>query len=208
MIRVKRLAQFILSSSYLAKCVLFRGFRIPCDGTAFLGCYVMARPDCLPTTLKVASASIKAGGFVMKQLWRSGLPGAAICLLFFTASVAHAQIVGQINADIHHKFIVGNATLPPGHYVFRMLQGEDQGVMDASSADGNAGAEFMVRMSVDSHTPRHTEFIFDRYDDKEFLAHIYEGGNKNGVTVIEPSRIEARLEKAGKVPVEHTEEQP
>jgi len=144
----------------------------------------------------------------MKQLWRLGLSEAAVSLLFFAASVAHAQIVGQINGDFHHKFIVGNATLPPGHYVFRMLQGEDQGVMDASRADGDAGAEFLVRMSVDSHTPRHTEFVFKRYDDKEFLTHIYEGGNKNGVTVIEPSRIEARLDKSGKVGVEHTEEQP
>jgi hypothetical protein len=145
---------------------------------------------------------------VMKQLWRLVLSEAAISLLFFAASEAHAQIAGQIDADIHHRFIVGNATLPPGHYVFRMLERSDQGAMAVTRADGNAGAEFLVRMSIDSHTPKHSELVFKRYDDQEFLTHIYEAGDKSGVAVLESSRVEARLQKLGKVPVERTEEQP
>jgi hypothetical protein len=127
-------------------------------------------------------------------------------MLVFTAPFAHAQIMDQIDADIHHSFIVGNATLPPGHYVFRMLQHTDMQVMTVTSADGNAGAEFLVRTSIDSHTPNHTELIFDRYGNKEFLLHVYEGGNKDGVAVIEPSREESRLLERGQIPVEHTEE--
>jgi len=144
----------------------------------------------------------------MRYIWRLVFSGVAFSLLFFTASAAHAQIAGQVDADIHHRFIVGNATLPPGHYAFRMLQGSALGAMVAISADGNVGAEFLVRGSIDSRTPKHTELVFKRYDDQEFLTHIYEVGDKNGVTVLEPSRIEARLQKLGKVPVEHTEEQP
>ncbi len=128
-------------------------------------------------------------------------------LLFFVVpSIARAQIVGQVAADIHHSFIVGNATLPPGHYVFRMLTGSDLSLMIATRDDGKAETEFLVRQSIDSHTPQHTELVFDRYDNREFLTHIYESGDKSGATVAETSRIKARLQKQGKKPVAHTEE--
>jgi len=88
-----------------------------------------------------------------------------------------------------------------------MLQDSDQSIMTATSADGNEGIEFLVRESIDSHTPRHTELIFNRYGNKEFLTHIYEIGDKTGVAVAENSREEMRLRKQGKAPFEHTEEQ-
>jgi hypothetical protein len=133
--------------------------------------------------------------------------GVAGSLLFLTPSIGHAQIIGQVDADIHHKFIVGNATLPPGHYVFRMTQGTGQSVMTVTKSDGEAGAEFLVRSSVDSKTPQHTVIVFDRYGNHEVLEHIYQVGDKDGVTVIEPSREQARLEKQGQTPFEHSEEQ-
>ena len=123
------------------------------------------------------------------------------------ASSIQAEIVGHVEATIHHRFIVGNTTLPAGTYTFRMLQGTDLNAMSATSEDGNTSVEFLVRRSEDSHAPRHTELIFDRYGNNEFLLHIYEVGLKDGVTVIEPSREESRLEKRGVTPVEHTEEQ-
>jgi hypothetical protein len=143
----------------------------------------------------------------MRYLQTSALVAVAMGLSLCVPAL-HAQITGQVDGDIHHRFIVGNATLPPGHYVFQMMSDTDQNLMVVTSKDGNAGAEFLVRRSIDSHTPKHTELVFDRYDNREFLVHIYEKGDKDGVTVAEPSRIEARLEKQGKTPFEHTEEQP
>ena len=131
----------------------------------------------------------------------------AASLTFFAAPIVRAQIVGQVYASIHHSFIVGNATLPPGDYIFRMLPQSDLALMTVYTANGSTGAEFLVQQSTDSHTPRHTELFFDRYGNKEFLTHIYEQGDKFGVRVVEPSRIEARLQKQGVTPVEHTEEQ-
>ncbi len=132
---------------------------------------------------------------------------AAASLLFLAASIGHAQIINAIDADMHHRFTIVNTTLPPGHYVFRMLPAGEIAAMQVTSADGNESVEFLVRQSVDSHTPRHTELIFNRYGEEEFLTHIYERGDKNGVAVVEPSRAEERLKKAGKTAVEHTEEQ-
>lgn len=137
-----------------------------------------------------------------------GFAEAAICLLFLVAAVGHAQIIGEVKADIGHPFIIGNATLPPGHYVFRMTGQTNQLAMSAERADGKAGVEFTVRNSTDSHTPRHTELVFKRYGSREFLKHIYESGDKVGVTVTEPSRMESRLIAQGQKGEEHTEEHP
>jgi len=119
----------------------------------------------------------------------------------------HAQIVGQIGADIHHRFTIGEATLPPGKYVFHMTAHRSLSVMTVTSANGKTSHEFIVRESVDSHVPHHDELVFDRYGQNEFLTHIYQRGEKVGVTVGEPSREEAQMQKQGETAVEHTEEQ-
>ncbi len=143
----------------------------------------------------------------MRHLKTSIFSPVAVSLLFLSATFVQAQIIGQVEADIHHRFIVANATLPPGHYIFHTVTDSDLQLMTAMSADGNEGIEFLVRRSVDSHTPKHTELLFNRYGNKEFLTHIYEAGDKTGVAVLETSRDELRLKKQGQTPFEHTEEQ-
>ena len=139
----------------------------------------------------------------------------AVCAVFAFASIllvlatpaAQAQISDQIDANLHHSFVVGNTTLPPGRYVFRTLQHSDLQIMTVSSADGGTAAEFLVRTSYDTHTPKHSELVFNRYGSKEFLTHIYQAGSKVGVAVVDPSREEARLKKRGQSAAAHTEEQ-
>jgi len=132
---------------------------------------------------------------------------AAASLLFLAASIGRAQILDSIYLDMGHPFTVVNTTLPPGHYVLRMIPNTDLSAMKITSADGNESVDFLVRQSTDSHTPNHTDLIFDRYGNREFLKDVYERGDKGGVAVIEPSRAEERLKKEGKTAVEHTEEQ-
>jgi hypothetical protein len=124
-----------------------------------------------------------------------------------TVQLSDAQITNQIQANISHPFVIGNTTLPPGQYDFRMLPGSDLTVMTVRSADNKIGEEFLVRTSQDTTTPQHSELVFNRYGDKEFLSKIYEGGSRIGVAVVEPSRQELRLQKQGQQPVEHAEAQ-
>ena len=63
----------------------------------------------------------------------------------------------------------------------------------------------MVRESIARTAPAHTELVFNRYGNKEFLRKIYEAGNKTGVTVSETSKEEQELQQQGQKPVEHTE---
>jgi hypothetical protein len=67
--------------------------------------------------------------------------------------------------------------------------------------------EFLVRTSIDPTVPKHSELVFNRYENKEFLSKIYEGGSRTGVAVEEPSRQELRLQKQNQQPTEHTESQ-
>lgn len=143
----------------------------------------------------------------MQHLRSSIFCAAAFSFLIVFAQVSLAQITEQIDAHTHHSFIVGNATLPPGQYVFRMMQDSGLQEMTVTSRDGDTSADFLVRDSIDSHVPRHTELVFNRYGNKEFLANVYQIGAKTGVAVIEPSREESRLLKQGQAPVQHTEEQ-
>lgn len=79
--------------------------------------------------------------------------------------------------------------------------------MTVSSADGRTSADFLIRDSQADHTPKHSELVFNRYGNQEFLKHIYEVGTKDGVTVMEASRAEERLKKQGQSATSHTEEQ-
>ena len=143
----------------------------------------------------------------MRRISAFALPALAGLLLVLAVPAAQAQISGEIEANLHHSFIVGNATLPPGRYMFRMVPDTDLTAMSVTSADGATSAEFLVRTSDDAHMPRHSELIFNKYGSKEYLTRIYETGTKAGVAVVDESRSETRLKKHGQHAMEHTEEQ-
>src|SRR5690242_18604116 len=100
---------------------------------------------------------------------------------FLAADLSNAQIVNQVDVDMSHSFMITSKTLPPGKYSFRMGQGSDLQMMTVSNADGKALDQFMVRESIAPTTPTHTELVFNRYGNKEFLRKIFEAGNKTGV---------------------------
>ena len=126
-------------------------------------------------------------------------------LVLSTAPAANAQITRPVKVDISHSFIVSTKTLPPGTYTFRMQEGAGGGVMTVTSADRKNSDYFVVRESQAQSTPAHTELVFRRYGDKEFLTKIYQSGNKLGVAVAEPSKVEKELMARGEQPSEHTE---
>jgi len=131
------------------------------------------------------------------------LAGVGFCI----QAPSGAQITNQIRVTMSHAFVIGNSTLPPGEYDFRMVSNSDMSVMTVRSVTGNESVEFLVRQSEADHIPQHTELVFNRYGNDEFLRRIFEKGNRHGVTVEEPSREEVRLQKEGQHGIEHTETQ-
>lgn len=143
----------------------------------------------------------------MRQVVPFVLSAVAFGVLFAAPHTAHAQIIDSLEANIHHPFIVNNTTLPPGRYIFRMISPTEQTAMRVTSTDGGTSSDFLVRDSIDDHTPKHSELVFNRYDNREFLSKIYESGDKTGVAVDELSREEKDFVKHGKHATTHTEEQ-
>lgn len=123
------------------------------------------------------------------------------------ATFLNAQIAHTIQAHIDHSFVIGNTTLPPGDYSFRILPNTDLQVMTATSANDKTSVSFVVGTAIGDHTPRHSELVFRKYGDTEFLDKIFESGSKTGVQVTEPSRDEKRFVQQGLQPTEQSEEQ-
>lgn len=119
----------------------------------------------------------------------------------------NAQITDAIRAHVDHSFIIGNTTLPPGEYTFRVMQDSDLAVMNATSENDKTSVDFIVRETTADHTPSHSELVFRKYGSTEFLSKIFEGGSRSGGEITETSRQEARLAKQMQHATEHTEEQ-
>lgn len=79
--------------------------------------------------------------------------------------------------------------------------------MTASSKNDTVNVDFLVGEAVLDDTPRHSQLVFRKYGNKEFLTKVFESGSKNGVELTETSRQEQRLIKQGEHGEEHTEEQ-
>jgi hypothetical protein len=135
---------------------------------------------------------------------------ASVLLAFFViagAQALNAQIMDSIHARVDHSFVIGDQTLPPGEYTFRVSINPDESLMTAISENGKTSAQFLVRQSVDNHTPNHSELVFRKYGNTEFLSKIFEVGSKDGLAVLEPSKQEAQVINAGQQALEHSEEQ-
>ena len=115
-----------------------------------------------------------------------------LCLLGFIGVVlgisaisAQGQVIGQLEADIPFTFHAGEAKLPPGKYIIRVLDGSDLGAMEIQSADGRTSALFEVREAQDSTSPKKTELVFNHYGNRYFLSKLFDEGEKLGSAVVE-----------------------
>jgi hypothetical protein len=134
---------------------------------------------------------------------------ALTALLFATAGALslNAQITDQIKAHINHSFVIGDKALPPGEYTFRMEKNSNLNVMRVENQRGENVAQFEVRETTTDHRPRHSELVFRKYGNTEFLRKIFEGGSRTGSEVTETSKQEASMVSQGQHFMEHTEEQ-
>jgi hypothetical protein len=137
------------------------------------------------------------------QASRTGTKGRQLLALFvglvFALTVhpgkAHAQVIGEIEANIPFQFHAGDTKLPPGRYVIHPLDNSDLTIMEITSADGSTSALFEVGDAVANSAPAKTELIFNKYGDRYFLAKMFDEGVPDGSNVVE-SRYEKRIGQA------------
>src|ERR1700676_374551 len=126
-------------------------------------------------------------------------------------SKAHAQIIGNLEVNIPFQFNAGNAKLPPGKYIIRMLDNSDLTVMEISSVDGSTSALFQVQAAEANSEPAKSELIFNKYGNRYFLAKLFDEGSRSGNEVVK-SRYEKRIsqeevESQAHVPAQHRRQQ-
>lgn len=115
---------------------------------------------------------------------------------------AHAQLIGSMEADIPFQFHAGDAKLPAGKYVIRMLDDSDLTLMEISKPDGSVSALFQVHAAVANSSPRKSELIFNKYGNKYFLEKLFDEGEADGSQVVE-SNYEKRVGQAAAEAQEH-----
>lgn len=126
----------------------------------------------------------------------------ALFALTIAPARSRAQITGNLEVNIPFQFHAGNAKLPPGKYVIRMLDDSDLTVMEISSADGSISALFDVDSVQASSEPAKTELIFNKYGNAYYLSKVFDQGNPEGSRVV-PSRYEKRESKEAVATEEH-----
>ena len=115
---------------------------------------------------------------------------------------AHAQIIGELQANIPFQFHVGNTKFPAGEYRIHVLDDSDLTTMEISSMDDSASALFQVREADTNSEPTKTELLFNKYGNRYFLAELFDQENSSGSKVAE-SRYEKRIDKATLEAQEH-----
>jgi len=113
---------------------------------------------------------------------------------------AHAQIIGELEVNIPFQFYAGDAKLPAGKYVVRILD-TDLKIMEISSADDSASALFAVG-DTEGPAPRKSELIFNKYGNRYFLTKVFDEGNSEG-SVVSESQYEKRVSEAAAEAQEH-----
>ena len=136
---------------------------------------------------------------------------ALVCALTIHPAKAHAQIIGELKADIPFQFYAGTAELPAGEYVLRMLDNSNLKIMEISGADGSTSTLFQVQDTKANSTPRTGELIFNKYGDLYFLTSVFDQGNPDG-SEVPKSQYEKRVSQAGTeaqkhVPADHRGQQ-
>jgi hypothetical protein len=121
----------------------------------------------------------------------------SILTLTMFAGKAHAQIVGNLEANVPFQFHAGDARLPAGTYLIHMLDNSELTVMEITSADGSTSALFEVQAAKTNSTPAQSELVFNKYGNRYFLARVFDVGNQNGSQVVE-SRYEKKVSQENK----------
>jgi len=162
----------------------------------------------------MSTEAINKGTASRKATRRHHLLSFFIALVFALTiypAKAHAQIIGNLEVNIPFQFHAGNAKLPPGNYVIRMLDNSDLTIMEISSADGTTSALFQVQDAEANSTPAKSELIFNKYGNRYFLAKVFDEGNANGSEVskstYEKKISQATAEAQAHIPAHHQGQQ-
>jgi hypothetical protein len=116
---------------------------------------------------------------------------------FLTLFLAAASAIGQtnrgdLNVNIPFSFVVGNQTLPLGHYVVTRFNDNTIGLYNSQKHNA-----FVSTHNVEGKMPESAgKMVFHRYGTTYFLFEVWSVGKVTGRQVF-TSRAEEKLDRQG-----------
>ncbi|HET9532427.1 MAG TPA: hypothetical protein VFQ92_18865 [Blastocatellia bacterium] len=120
-----------------------------------------------------------------------------IAMLSLAAAISVATVSAQtrthLEADIPFDFVVGEKTLPAGHYTIKNASRNLQEAILIRSKDGSESA-LIITGSVSGRTIQKSgKLVFHQYGDKHFLAQVWPSGTETGREVRESKTEQERV---------------
>ena len=119
---------------------------------------------------------------------------AFLATMALTTVAAHAQLVGELEANIPFAFHADNARLPAGEYYLRQAEDMDINILEIESANKNMAAFVLTESSQPSPVPRTSELTFDKIGNQYFLRGITVDDSSLGYTLVK-SKAEVKAAK-------------
>lgn len=91
-----------------------------------------------------------------------------------------AQIEGTMEVHVPFPFYVSGVRLPAGKYILHQEDLDGSGMMEITNASKDTSALFLTMPARSASPPPDNELIFDHYQNRNFLAKIFDMGDKYG----------------------------
>lgn len=98
---------------------------------------------------------------------------AASLLALFSVTPTSAQIEGVIVAKVPFNFSIREKTLPPGDYIFAVVQIGSSDALRITSADHHTVVVVPSHATQVKSTRALPKLVFNRYADRYFLSEVY-----------------------------------
>lgn len=120
---------------------------------------------------------------------------AASLLALFSVTPTHAETEGVIVAKVPFNFSIRERTLPPGDYIFTLVQIGSADALKVTSADHRTVVVVPTRPAHARATKLEPKLVFSRYADRYFLSEVY-GLDDTTSQQLSKNRDEDRLAKS------------
>jgi hypothetical protein len=119
--------------------------------------------------------------------------------MFFSLFVVLAGVSAfagedRVKANIPFDFIAGRKMLPAGEYTIERGMSNQRDLLLIRSADNHHVLFLWAVDTIARETPRETDLVFNKVEDKYFLSRIWIAGEDTGREIPKP-RVERELER-------------
>jgi hypothetical protein len=161
---------------------------------------------------KASAANIEMnGGNHMRELYKGKnllVAVAFVAAMALGTATAHAQLIGELEANIPFAFSADNTRLPAGEYFIRPAQEIGSTVLEIESKNKNVSVFVIAEDLKSTQPPKTSELMFDKVGDHYFLREIMIQDSSLGYNLAQ-SKAEAKSMQGSaklakhKLPVKH-----